>query len=68
MLQLLGKNVGLDMDTVIVLYGLRKQRNVADYSGDLVSESAMNDCLEQAENLLDRVKCWFEENHSGLLE
>ena len=67
MLQLLGKTVGLDRDTVIVIDALRKQRNVADYSGDLVSDSAMNDCLQQAEYLL-LVKRWFGENYPVLLE
>ncbi len=68
MLQLLGKTVGLDRDTVIVIDALRKQRNVADYSGDLVSDSAMNDCLQQAEYLLDLVKHWFAKNYPDLLE
>lgn len=48
-----------------VLDTLRKQRNVADYSGDIISEAAMNECIEQAENLLLRVKGWLEENHAS---
>ncbi len=68
MLQLLGKTVGLDKDTVIVLDALRKQRNVADYSGELVSDPAMHDCLQQAEDLLDLVKRWFGEKYPDLLE
>lgn len=68
MLQLLGQTVGVDKETVIVLDALRKQRNVADYSGDLVSDVAMDDCLHQAESLLFRVKQWLSKNHSGLLE
>ena len=39
MIQSLPKTVGLDVDQMIILDGLRKQRNVADYSGDLVPES-----------------------------
>ena len=68
MLQLLGKTIGVDKETVIVLDALRKQRNVADYSGDLVSDAAMKDCLHQAELLLSQVKTWLKENHPGLLE
>ena len=68
MLQLLGKTVGLDKDRIIVLDALRKQRNVADYSGDLVPDSAMNDCLQQAEVLLNLVKHWFGETNPALLE
>jgi hypothetical protein len=43
MIQLLSK-------TLIILDALRKQRNVADYSGDLIPESAAKDCILQAEN------------------
>lgn len=56
MLQTLPKTVGLDVDTVIVLDSLRKQRNVADYSGDIVPESAVKECIKQAESLLGIVK------------
>lgn len=56
MLQTLPKTIGLDADTVIVLDGLRKQRNVADYSGDVVPESAVKECIWQAESLLGVVK------------
>jgi len=36
MIQTLPKTIGLDQATVTVLDALRKQRNVADYSGDVV--------------------------------
>lgn len=49
MLQLLTKTVGIDRETVIVLDALRRQRNVVDYSGDLVPQSAVNECVAQAE-------------------
>jgi hypothetical protein len=45
MIQSLGQTLGLDKETVIILDALRKQRNVADYSGDIVPESAARDCL-----------------------
>ena len=45
MIQSLPKTIALDTDTVIVLDTLRKQRNVADYSGDTVPESAMKECF-----------------------
>jgi uncharacterized protein (UPF0332 family) len=68
MLQTLNQTIGLDSDTMIVLDALRKQRNVADYSGDVIPESAMNDCIVQAVNLLDKVKKWLTENRPDLLE
>jgi hypothetical protein len=41
---------------VILLDALRKQRNVADYSGDIIPESAVKDCIEHAEKLLVQFK------------
>jgi len=52
MIQSLSKTMGVDNNTVILLDAMRKQRNVADYSGDIVPESAVKDCVSQAEKLL----------------
>jgi len=62
MLQSLVKTIGCDTDTVMVLDALRKQRNVADYSGDIISETTMNECIAQAENLLLAVNKWLAES------
>lgn len=51
MIQTLPKTLGIAFDTVIVLDALRKQRNVADYSGDLVTDAAVQECIAQAEAL-----------------
>jgi hypothetical protein len=32
---------------------LRKQRNLTEYSGDLIPESAVTECLAQAQSLYD---------------
>ena len=32
--------LGTDKKTVIILDAMRKQRNIADYSGDIIPESA----------------------------
>jgi len=66
MLQALVKTIDLDRETMVVLDALRKQRNVADYSGDIVTEATMNECIAQAEQLLAVVKDWLNENHTGL--
>lgn len=58
MIQLLPKTLGIDNDTVIVLDIMRKQRNVADYSGDIIPESAVKDCIIEAEKLFKRFKAW----------
>lgn len=42
--------------TVRVLDGLRKQRNLTDYDGELVTEAALQECLNQARAVLIRVE------------
>ena len=68
MIQVLSQTIGLDKDTVIVLDALRKQRNVADYSGDIVPASAVDECVKHAENLLHDVNHWLKENKPELIE
>jgi len=68
MLQTLGQTINLDRQTVIVLDALRKQRNVADYSGDIVPDSAVTECLAQAENLFHDVNRWLKDNKPELIE
>lgn len=66
MIQVLSQTIGLDKQIVIVLDALRKQRNVADYSGDIVPNSAVNECVSHAENLLHDVTAWLTENKPDL--
>jgi uncharacterized protein (UPF0332 family) len=56
MIQSLSKTLAVDQITVIILDAMRKQRNVADYSGDVVPESTMKDCIDQAEKLLKQFR------------
>ncbi|MEX0828406.1 MAG: hypothetical protein WD005_05580 [Haliea sp.] len=67
MLQTLGQTVGVDKQTVIVLDALRKQRNVADYAGDVVPASAVEECLSHAEALQSSVIDWLKENKPELI-
>jgi len=39
-----------------VLDALRKQRNLSDYDGELVTEQALHECLQQAQTLLQRAE------------
>lgn len=66
MIQSLGKSVGLENDTIIELDALRKQRNVADYNGDLITEGTMQACLDHAEALLQQVNRYLLEKHADL--
>ena len=47
-IQALRLSVGLAQTDVIVLDALRKQRNLADYSGELVAEASAAKCLRSA--------------------
>lgn len=38
---------------------MRKQRNIADYSGDIIPESTVITCIAQAETLLEAFKIWL---------
>lgn len=51
-LQCLVHTLGVDSSTVRVLDSLRKQRNLTDYDGELVTDSLLRECIEQARALL----------------
>lgn len=67
MIQSLGKTIGLNRDVIIVLDALRKQRNTADYSGDVVSNNAMKECIEYAEEMQRLVTQWLRKERPDLL-
>ena len=68
MIQSLTQTISLDNRTVIVLDALRKQRNVADYSGDIIPVSAVDECISHAEYLLSVLRNWLKENKPELNE
>ena len=51
-LQCLVHTLNVAPATVRVLDSLRKQRNLTDYDGELVTDSLLRECLEQAKALL----------------
>ena len=65
LIQSLVKTVGIETDRMIVLDALRKQRNVTDYSGDLVEDAAVAECLKQARHLLETVTAWLNSKNSS---
>ncbi|WP_223855379.1 hypothetical protein [Pseudomonas oryzihabitans] len=67
MIQSLPRTIGLATPTMLVLDTLRKQRNVIDYSGDLVSDSMAEEALRQAETLLQQIVLWLEQQRPDLL-
>jgi hypothetical protein len=63
----LPKTFNVDSQTVIRLDKLRKQRNVAEYSGDIIPESAVAECVAQAESLRTAALDWLKEHKPDLL-
>lgn len=65
MIQTLVHTIGLERSALITLDALRKQRNVIDYSGDIVSASLANECLQHAERLNERISGALEEKREA---
>ena len=65
--QTLPTTLDVKTEVVRILDGLRKQRHATEYSGDLIPESAVRECLTQAENLLAITLRWLEKNNRDLL-
>jgi hypothetical protein len=66
-IQTLPLTIGSTAQTVQVLDALRKQRHVTEYSGDLVPESAVLECVTQAQALRTAVRTWLKTNQPKLL-
>lgn len=66
-IQCLTLTMGVPKETVIVLDGLRKQRNVNDYLGDPITDGALASCIEEAGRLLAHTDDWLREHHAELL-
>lgn len=66
-IQTLPTTIGLPQSTVIILDGLRKQRNVSDYEGDPISDQAVIECIKQAEKLYQNVLDWINKSRSDLI-
>ncbi len=66
-IQTLPTTFGIDAQTVVRLDKLRKQRNLTEYSGDIIPESAVSECLSQAESLYAAACNWLKVNRPELL-
>jgi len=51
-LQCLVHTLGVEPSTVRVLDRLRKQRNLTDYDGEVITQAVLQECLAQAEALI----------------
>jgi hypothetical protein len=66
-IQTLPTTLGVDSQTLIRLDHLRKQRNLTEYTGDLIPESAVTECLAQAQSLYIATQTWLKANKRDLL-
>lgn len=66
MIQTLPQTIGLDAGTMRLLDSLRKQRNVIDYTGDLVSDTMADEAVRQAQALMQQTTRWLRENKPAL--
>ena len=66
-IQCLTLTMGVQKETVIVLDGLRKQRNINDYLGDPISDAALASCIEEAQRLLVHTTQWLRQTHPALV-
>ena len=65
-IQTLTLTVALAPEKVRVLDALRKQRNLSDYSGELVSDATVNECVASASELHAYVMGWIKSNKPAL--
>jgi hypothetical protein len=66
-IQTLPMSLGVDSKMVILLDKLRKQRNLTEYSGDIIPESAVVECLAQAQTLQAIALDWLKKHKTGIL-
>lgn len=66
-IQSLGHTFGLDNTVLIRLDALRKLRNLIEYTGDTIPESALDECVRQAETLEALVIRWLKGNRPDLV-
>jgi hypothetical protein len=66
-IQTLTTSVGVAPAQVIVLDALRKQRNLSDYSGDLIPDAVAAECLASAQALQGHVLAWLKTHRPDLL-
>ena len=59
--------LGLPQKRMVVLDALRRQRNVADYTGEDVDASTAQNCIVEAKRLIDDVLSWRKSNRPELI-
>jgi hypothetical protein len=68
LIQSLPELIGLASKRVVVLDALRLKRNVADYMGGYVDQSATETCITEAQALLKDVQTWLADHRPDLAD
>ncbi len=66
-IQALQLTLGLEQRVLVRLDALRKQGNATEYSGDMIPETAVAECLVRAEGLQAIAITWLKSNRPELL-
>ena len=66
-LQSLPKTIGLPSERMMVLDALRRKRNLSDYTGEDIDDVSVDNCIREAEQLLDEVTTWLKKNRLDLV-
>jgi len=59
--------IGLQTSRMVVLDTLRRQRNIADYTGDDIDDSTAEHCIVEAERLVEDVATWRKIHRPSLI-
>lgn len=63
----LSLTIGLAASRVTVLDTLRRKRNISDYTGQDIDDGSADNCVAEAERLLEDARTWLRENRPHLL-
>jgi hypothetical protein len=66
-IQSLAKTVGIEGSRIAVLDKLREKRNLSDYTGSPLDETATDACVSQATRLLAELRQWLAKSRPDLL-
>ena len=65
-IQSLPVTVGLSGARITVLDTLRRKRNLLDYTGEDMDDGSMENCIVEADQLLNDVKIWLKAERSDM--
>jgi len=66
-IQSLVHTIDYPRESMVILDAIRQRRNGIDYSGDIVSEEMVRECIEQSTLLVASVDAWIAENRKELV-